>query len=409
MDRIYMTCLERHPETDLVKIGVFLQGPETHIKELIAFLTNQGIRCRRFSKGDQKRMEEFSIFDHGFLVTTTADGWSFYELRTYIQTYANTWDDDYLLRDSPAHDIQTFLEDRDFDSDFYVNLSKKIDEVEDRYFIAGNSISHFFDGLLKLIRNNLDLYWTAVEYLDVAKDKLRYRNHVPASMDKRDIMAKIRRRDGRSVIQREISFDGGEPLARLHLCPGPFSPKRTVINSFLDLLILHIDDFLFGIVSHRREVMQLHEEIAALKRLERPDQVFSPERLRRAKSDVRLILIGGSSVAERVIRGIFKSRGYSNVELLTNYKSITNWDGNKLLKHRGRFDGILLGAMPHKTKGDGENIIARIDREPDRYPPTVVLHTRSGELKVTKQSIASGIEELEANLRAVTEEPETVG
>ncbi|HKK18811.1 MAG TPA: hypothetical protein VJ952_09050 [Opitutales bacterium] len=362
----------------------------------------------QFPEHDRSKIEEFALFDHGFLVTTNAAGWSFYELRNYIQTYANTWDDDYLLHDSPVHELQTCSEERDFDHEFYVNLIQKIDAVEDRYFKSGSDISHFFDGILKLIRNNLDLYWCAAEYLDATRGKLSYQQHVPSSLSKRDILIKLRKRSSRNLISREVRFNEGEILARLHLKPGPFSPKRAVIHSFLDLVVRHVDDFLHGIVSHAREVAELHREIADLRRdIDHPAQVFTPERERRAKVDIRLVLIGASMIREKAALSIFQNHGFSEIDIFSDYKQIKHLDSNTLLRQRSRYDGILLGPMPHSTKGngDGTNLIQRILNEPDRYPPSVEVRTNSGQLRITKQSLKDAITNLEEHLQKITQEP----
>jgi hypothetical protein len=57
---------------------------------------------------------------------------------------------------------------------------------------------------------------------------------------------------------------------------------------------------------------------------------------------------------------------------------------------RSRYDGIILGPMPHKMRGDfqdGNSLVAMMENEPDRYPPFAVARDKSKELEITKSSL----------------------
>lgn len=389
MDRIYMTCLDRRKDPDQTKIAVFLKGEPQHVDDLIDFLGNQDIECTRFPEEDKPHMEELSFFDDGFHVTTTAERWYFYELRNYIQTYANTWQDDYVVRHSLVQDILSCDENISFDDAFYVQLAKQIDSCEDRYYMAGKKISQFFDGIQKLLCNNLNLYWVATEFADYASRNLRYLSHVPAQIPKQDITSKMGGEDDSTIIRKDIDFNG-ETIARIHLCPDPFSPKLKLINEFSDYLILHIDDFVYGIISHQREIQELKNKLSALSN---DPAIRTEEEERRERQNVRILLMGALQTSAERVRSIFKDHGFIDVKMITDWKKIKGHDANNLLKHRGRYDAILIGPVPHKIK-HADNIVSKIQSEPERYPPHIILRNNSNDLKITKNALENGLQKL---------------
>jgi len=70
--------------------------------------------------------------------------------------------------------------------------------------------------------------------------------------------------DNKNIIAKPIDFNG-EHLADVIVCPGPYSPRKNVINKFLDFVIMHIDDFVYGDIIHKRRIFKLEAEIAELK------------------------------------------------------------------------------------------------------------------------------------------------
>jgi len=384
-----MTCLDCQETPDRAKVAVFLKGEPQHVDDLIDFLGNQDIACSRFPEEDQCHMEELSFFDDGFYVTTTAERWSFYELRNYIQTYANTWENDYVMQHSLVQNLLTCDENISFDDAFYVQIAKQIDSCEDRYYMAGKKISQFFDGIQKLLCNNLKLYWVATELADYTSQNLRYLSHVPAKLPKHDISLKISGGDDQNIIQKEIEFNG-ETMARIHLCPGPFSPKLKLISEFVDYLILHIDDFVYGIISHRREVQELKDKLSALSN---DPAIRTEEEERRERQNMRILLLGSLQTSAERARSIFKEYGFHDVKMITDWNKIKGHDANNLLKHRGRYDALFIGPVPHKIKNAG-NILSKIESEPERYPPHIVLRNFSKNLKITKNALENGLQQL---------------
>ena len=173
MDKIFMTCVEKAKDSGKVKLAVFLKGKKEHLKDLMGFLQNQKVDCSEIPQQQQREMQEFAYFDEGFHMIVEPDRWSFYELKSYIQTYANTWDDDVVLRDTLLQELRTCDEGLIFDEHFYLELSKQIDKCEDRYYQENMSTSLFISGILKVLRHNLQLYWAAAKLIEIKKPRLR--------------------------------------------------------------------------------------------------------------------------------------------------------------------------------------------------------------------------------------------
>lgn len=385
-----MDCGEETPET---QIAVFLKGKTEHVTDLISFLNNQNFKCTRLSDREREHMEEMAFFDDGFFVMTNGEPWSFHELRNFIQTYANTWEEDYMLRHSLIETLLTCDEAVCFDDAFYVEMAKQVDACEDRYYLAGKETSQFFDGIQKLLCNNLKLYWVATEFIDHGTKNLSYLNHVPSSLPKTDISEKIASAGKHKIIEKDIVFDG-ELLARIHLCPGPFSPKKKLIHEFTDYVIMHIDDFVYGIISHQREIHALQKALAGMSG---GIPVRTEEDELRDKRSMKILLLGVLHISESKALSIFREHGFSDVKMITEWEKIKKQNANDLLKARGRYDGIILGQMPHKTK-NADNLISRFETEPDRYPPHVIIKTKSENLKITKSSLKDGLKELQPKL-----------
>lgn len=397
MDRIYMTYMDCGEKSEEAKIAVFLKGTSKHVDDLLGFLKNQNIDCSRFPDDDRIHMEEFTFFDDGFFVSTTPAHWSFYELRNYIQTYANTWDENYLIQHSLIQGLLACDEGIDFDDSFYLEISKKVDACEDRYYLAGKDLGQFFDGIQKLIRNNLNLYWVAVEYIAKGETHMRYQNHVPATLPRNDVEFKLSDHPSGNPIKKEISFNG-EVLAHLYLCPGPFSPKRKIIHEFVDYIILHIDDFVYGVMIHEEEISRLKAIIEELAH-DKPS-IYRDDIQLRDRRHMRLLLIGALQTSENRVRSIFKEFGFVDVTLVTDYAKMKGHNANNLLKMRGHYDGLLLGPMPHKMRNTS-NLISQIEHNPNNYPPYVVLRNHAEKLKITKTSLREGIKKLQPQLETV--------
>jgi len=74
---------------------------------------------------------------------------------------------------------------------------------------------------------------------------------------------------------------------------------------------------------------------------------------------------------------------------------------DNLQVHNSKYDGILLGAMPHKVKGRMKEANSLIDvmlSNPENYPPFVVARTQAGKLEFNFSSFKRAIQELSEKL-----------
>ena len=98
------------------------------------------------------------------------------------------------------------------------------------------------------------------------------------------------------------------------------------------------------------------------------------------------------------------------IQLYTDYHKFKSIDINNLKKIRSRYDGILLGPMPHKMHGDmqGESLIGIMQNHPEEYPPFTVIIDKAKKLKISKSSLKHALEELEKKLKLVNTYTETI-
>jgi hypothetical protein len=397
-NRIFMTCLEGQQERDQVKLAVFLKAKNEHLKNLMGFLRNQNINCSEIAPAQRKEMQEFAYFDQGFFISIKPNRWSFYELKSFIQTYANTCEEEVVLRDTLLEELKTCDEDLIFDDRFYVQLTRKIDNCENQYYQENMSISLFLNGILRILRENLQLYWAAVKLTNNQPPQADYFNQVPPSLERREIIKACDKKTSEFVIKAPIEFCG-EPLADFFLRPGPFSPEQSVINKFLSQVIMQIDSFIYGHINHKSEIFCLKKEIEELKKQHTQSTVLPPEREQKTRKKLRLIIIGGSHLSTGQILSAFSQFGFEkqNIELHTEWDKYRSFDTNNLLAVRSRYDGIMLGPIPHKMKGnspDGDDLIVQMQNYPDKYPSFVVVRDKRGDLKITKSSLKEAIKEL---------------
>ncbi len=406
MNKIFMTYLKRGQDKNQVKIVVFHKGTREHLKNLIGFLRNQNINCSEIPQQDKKKMEELSYFNEGFYITLDPDRWSFYELRSYIQTYADSCEEDAVLRDTLRQELSTCDEDIVFDDQFYVQLTTEIDKCKNLYYQENMSISLFLSSLLKLLRQNLQLYWAAAKLMDIQTRRVSYLNLDPPSLPRNDILKSCSSSPSGSVFRQTIEFCGMH-IADIYGKPGPFSPAPSVTNKFLLYVITHIENFIYGHLIHKMETYRLKSELAELRKQQQPSTPLPPEREQITRKKHRLLLLGDTQLSNGQIYSAFSHFDFDrkNIELHTEWDKYRAYDTNSLLAVRSRYDGILLGPMPHSMKGDlsdGDGLIAQMQHEPDRYPPFVVLRDKRGKLKITKESLKSAIKDLVFKLDQVS-------
>lgn len=404
MDRIFMTVLNHCKTTGMVDLAVFLKGKTGHMEDLMGFLGNQGIQCDVLPHDQRDSMQEFVYFDEGFSARIDPDRWTYSELKNYIQTYTHTWTDDVMVRDTFLEELRTCDESIVFDDRFYVELSRKIDQLEDRYYQESLSISLFLSGILKIMSQNLQLYWAAVRLKDYrANDVMEYLNYYPPTHPQKTIIKACRKTPPKSVLKRSLIFHD-EHIADFFIKPGPFSPREAVITKFLDYVFMMIDDFIYGDLNYKRVTYRLNREITELRSQQEKLNMILPERKAKTKEKFHLLLLGATDLSHGIIFSEFQRGGYSKhrVDLRTEYEKFHSFNTNDLRLPGSGYDGILLGPVPHKMRGDfpeGADLIEQMTAHPDQYPLFTVIRNRTGLLKITKTSLRTALKELDNKLQ----------
>lgn len=418
MECVYLKYTGRKTKEGRVRVNVFLKEvPAEHKDALKSFLTHQKIVVNPIDEGIAKHNSvELSYFDDGFEITYAPARWSFYKMRDYIHTYLRSWDVDlsfaskYLKEfDSENENVETT-----FSDGFYVELSRKIDQCEDFYYLGDRSIAIFLNGILKILKENLQLYFACAVLQDFNSGKIEYMNYVPETIPRKTIDSDIHSQSNAELLTYPVIFKN-EEIAKIHLHLSPHSPSLDIVARFVGYLIAMVDDFIYSYLLFRKEKFNLKKRIADLEKILQESKLnLDPSPLSIGtkneldKSSTRLILIGSAEhLKESKIFAIFKKAGYekNKIDVLTEYDKMKSLDMNNLKKMRSKYDGILLGPMPHKMHGDmiGNSLIGMMENHPDDYPPFVVVRDSAGGLKISNSSLARAISTLSEKMERVNQ------
>ncbi len=118
----------------------------------------------------------------------------------------------------------------------------------------------------------------------------------------------------------------------------------------------------------------------------------------------KILVLGATALNQNTMNGIAKLYGFhkDDFEYETDYTKVVNFAGR--INNSERYAAIIFGACPHKVGrlGDWSSLIEKY-RQSDEVPCTCDARSRSGELKVTKESFK------EALMRVCNELREKVG
>ena len=423
MERIFLDYLG--PAPGGVKIAVFHKDTsKDHVDGLKGFLDNQKIRLGELSTKERvEKADELEYFDGAFTTVFSPERWSFFELRQYIKTFLDTIsapeDGIRLQYDSKGRDKSLR-----FDSASYVELGRLIDQCEDYYFIGNHSIALFINGILQLLKENLQLYWAAATIKPHHPEGMLYFNHVPPARPKKEVQKLCRTAPSEQVRKFPVEFNN-EHIADVFIYPSPFSPPKEAVTRFVEHVIMHIDDFIYGDIIFKRRTGELRNSLAELVK----ENTELKKELAIAKGEsgtgfdavspadpaptpldltsIKILVMGGTEIKSKVIHAEFDKAGFEkrNIDLRLEYDKLKSVDINDLKRIRGKYDGILLGPMPHKLRGDmdGGSLIGMMENNPKDYPPFVVLRDHAGGLKITKSGLKPSINEITEMLRRQNE------
>jgi hypothetical protein len=400
MEKIYLKCLALNPNSGVVKVAVFLkQVSQKHTENLIGFLRNQKIKCYDFPGYTRDKISELSYFDHCFEISFAVKRWSFFSMRSYIRNYLGSWNEEVAFCSDYLKSYDARDETLVFDDKFYVDLTKRIDRCENIYYQEDRSISLFLNGVMRILYENLQLYWVVTKTADIRTGERTYLNHYPAAIPLQKVASLSPDNISEPVRIFPVEFCN-EHIVDFYIHPGPFSPQKETVDKFVKYVLMQIDDFIYGDIISRRQKFELESEIAQLKKQYNhvPRHVERPPIAPKDIADARLIVIAGSQIPDKMIISELCKKGFAKnkIVLKTEYSKHKSIDINNLKKIRSQYDGILLGPMPHKMAGkmDGDSLISMMQNNAEDYPPFAVIRDKSGELKVSKQSFRAALDSL---------------
>jgi len=405
VERIYLECLEPVSDDGMVRVGIFLKEvKDSHFNDLLGFLRNQYIECYYFDEPLPDNIQQkLTYFDECFFITFEARRWSFFDLRRYVKAYITAWDEKISFCGEYLDDVLRTKDGVVFNDSFYLQLSRYIDRCEDMYYNEKSSLALFINGILKLIRENLQVYWAAAKLENFETGKLDYINYYPASTQPHKAVAESTATiKSDNIITYKVDFRN-ERIAEFFISPSPFSPARDIIDTFVSYIIMHIDDFIYGAVSHKKEVFRLRQKISELQdynaslteylqkktsgNIDFAEPELDSEHQLEPK-DLRVYVIGAAHISKSQLISEFTAAGFDkkNVNTMLEYKGTkTKIQINNLLRDRARYDVLLFGPEPHNS------ILQLIEDEPERYCRFVRVEDKEGHLKITKKSLKTAL------------------
>lgn len=112
----------------------------------------------------------------------------------------------------------------------------------------------------------------------------------------------------------------------------------------------------------------------------------------------KVLVIGASQVDAKHLLGKLKNMTFNftkdQIEFMLDYEAVTNY-ADRIKPYGGKYAGIIVGPTPHSAAGNEgyASFISRLSREPG-YPPTVECRDKSGNLKISKDSIGEAMKAL---------------
>ena len=109
-----------------------------------------------------------------------------------------------------------------------------------------------------------------------------------------------------------------------------------------------------------------------------------------------IVVIGDSIISKQEIEEILEENGINKnrLELVNDFKDIKKYNFQKMKFQTMKYAAVLVGPIPHKTKGLKKypSMISQMEKE-DGYPPTRKLMDSHNELIITKKTFSDAIME----------------
>lgn len=113
-------------------------------------------------------------------------------------------------------------------------------------------------------------------------------------------------------------------------------------------------------------------------------------------NDKKILVIGAAKLKEKDIKGIANSMGLNKdrFECCLDYEDAKNYNYRKL-QYNPNYSVVMIGAIPHSSKGKGYSSSAITEMEHNEgYPKIVRLGTN--QLKITKSDLRTKLKTLKA-------------
>ncbi len=113
----------------------------------------------------------------------------------------------------------------------------------------------------------------------------------------------------------------------------------------------------------------------------------------------KILVIGGQELGANVMNGIAKTMGFEKNDFeYVDYDKAK--DFTERIRKSGRYSAVIFGACPHKTTaGAGYSSVIEKFKQTEGMPFATEARSKSGKLKVTKESFRNALFDVCENLK----------
>lgn len=115
----------------------------------------------------------------------------------------------------------------------------------------------------------------------------------------------------------------------------------------------------------------------------------------------KILVIGGQELGTNVMNGIAKTMGFEKKDFdYVDYDKAKDYTDR--IRRGGKYSAVIIGACPHKTAaGEGYSSAIEKFKRIEGMPFTTDARSKSGKLKMTKESFRTALSDVCKNLKPV--------
>ncbi|MBQ9304302.1 hypothetical protein [Butyrivibrio sp.] len=182
------------------------------------------------------------------------------------------------------------------------------------------------------------------------------------------------------------------------------------MQAYMDELVATLESLS---TESQQQILALQNKNAEYKRVIREMQIFVANESASKTADTdsgqmgrkllgkhgKILVIGGQELGTNVMHGIAKTFGFDKKDFdFVDYDKVKGYSDR--IKKDGRYQAIIFGACPHKTAGSaGYSSVLEMLRQTEGMPFIADARSKSGKLKVTKESFKGALTEICENLK----------